>query len=92
MFLVMACLLTAVTILMGIRLCILHRMSVPVADGRKALLKYYLVFTLGYILRVLLDSYGFRQDEQTFLKEICFDLSVIFSEAIPILAILVFHY
>ena len=49
----MASVLSIVVIIMGIRLYVLHRREIPTSDGRNTLLKYYLVFTLGYILRAI---------------------------------------
>jgi len=55
-FCIMTVLLTVVTILMAIRLYLLSRANVRVTDGRKALIKYYLVFTCGYIVMVVVTA------------------------------------
>ena len=52
-FIGLAAILSLVTIMMGIRLCLLRKREVPVIDGRNTLLKYYLVFTVGYIMRAI---------------------------------------
>mmetsp|Transcript_11494 Transcript_11494/g.15512 ORF Transcript_11494/g.15512 Transcript_11494/m.15512 type:complete len:82 (+) Transcript_11494:552-797(+) len=56
-FMALAAMLTIVTILMGIRLCRLRHLNMPVTDGRNSLVKHYLVFTIGYILRSINDYF-----------------------------------
>ena len=54
-FIILATMLTIVTLLVSIRLYKLSKLDVPINDGRKALIKYYLVFTIGYLIRVIDD-------------------------------------
>ena len=91
-FIALLGLLTAVVLLVSIRLCKLRKMDVPINDGRTALIKYYLVFTIGYLTRVIDDIIQVHLDEQTLLKESLFDFCSLVSDAIPILCLLLFHY
>ena len=88
----MAGMLCTVTIAMGIRLCRLRHLNVPINDGRNTLLNCYLVFTIGYILRSVNDFFLARSHDQTFVVEIMFDISSLSNDAIPILCMLIFHY
>jgi len=91
-FIALLAMLTAVVLLVSIRLCKLRKMDVPINDGRTALIKYYLVFTIGYLTRVVDDIIQVHLDEQTLLKESLFDFCSLISDAIPILCLLLFHY
>jgi len=88
----LAAMLTIVTILMGIRLCRLRHLNMPVTDGRNSLVKHYLVFTIGYILRSINDYFVMYSGELNFVEEISFDISSLFNDAIPIVCLLVFHF
>lgn len=89
----MAGILSLVVIMMGIRLCLLRKYDVPITDGRNTLLKYYLVFTIGYIMRVINDwtnEHSFK--DKPFAKQLMFDFCLLINDAIPITCLLYFHY
>lgn len=91
-YIALAAMLTCVVLLMGIRLCRLRHYNVPVTDGRNTLLKYYLVFTIGYIMQVISDSFMMRTGISKFALSLLFNLTMLFNDAIPITCLLYFHF
>ena len=61
-------------------------------DGRNTLIKCYIVFTVGYIFRVGNDLLQMNIEDRYFLKELLFDISLLFNDAIPITCLCYFHY
>ena len=88
----LACMLCLVTICMGVRLCRLRHINLPIVDGRNMLLKCYFCFTVGYILRSINDYWIMHTSKQSFGVEIAFDVSSLSNDAIPILCMLIFHF
>ena len=88
----MAAMLSSVTICMGIRLCRLRHINLPIVDGRNTLINCYLVFTVGYIMRSINDYFLLHSSSQSFGVEIMFDISSLSNDAIPIICMLIFHF
>ena len=91
-FVALCALLTLGVVLLGWRLYKLKKIEAPIADGKRALTVYYVIFMLGYMSRVGSDIALHRYVDDPFVEEMIYDWCPLIWDGIPILCLLLFHF
>ena len=91
-YIVLCALFTLGCLLLSYRLYKLKAIQAPIADGKRALTTYYIIFMLGYMSRVASDFVLDQLVNGTFVEEMIYDWCPIIWDGIPILCLLIFHY
>lgn len=91
-FIALCALLTLGVILLSWRLYKLKKIEAPIADGKRALTVYYVIFMLGYMSRVGSDIALEQYVKDPFVEEMIYDWCPLIWDGIPILCLLLFHF
>ena len=78
--------------LLGCRLMKMRKIQVPIADGKRALTAYYLVFMLGYMSKVAADFALLSTVDDNFTEQMLYAWCPLVWDGVPILCLLLFHY